>query len=442
MKKLTVLLLLLALTLPGCAAPAQSQPQTLVTQPQTQPQTVTQSVDPNAYDFFRYYQAQKYVNLYQQDHPQNAQALFEAYIDQPSLLGEIVDGKYDFAKEKMLFSYNLPLLGLPTKAGGEKKWEPLRQYFAKLERLMAAHPDVEFLLPGEDSIGKEGECLFYVDGGYYLAPSKDRVVLCSYTGTSEVVTIPAEYQDHIAVAIGPRAFEGNQAVKEIVLAEILGYASLSDQAFAGCPSLERVSFQEPYRGSTAANRDFCFYGQGDFDTYEWNAFNQAAKDPAAWQERVYAQKKEQHARAFGSIPVDDKVENYRIVDGVLQKYCGLGGHLVIPEGVTEIASYAFDLCGKNNILSVTLPSTLKRIQSFVFTGCDNLIEITFPAGFEELCEYALYLEGKKYVITEEGQDAYSTCNWIRLNGLPATCTVYEREFEYWPWQIAHVENVK
>ncbi|MBO5262094.1 MAG: leucine-rich repeat domain-containing protein [Clostridia bacterium] len=62
--------------------------------------------------------------------------------------------------------------------------------------------------------------------------------------------------------------------------------------------------------------------------------------------------------------------------------------VVIPEGVTTIASDAF----KDNtaFTSITLPESLKTVGDRAFSGCANLKDITIPSGVEEIGAYAFW----------------------------------------------------
>ena len=93
--------------------------------------------------------------------------------------------------------------------------------------------------------------------------------------------------------------------------------------------------------------------------------------------------------------------DFEITDGVLTKYTGAGGDVVIPEGVTSIGDQAFYSCAGltsvvipegvasigssafrfcSNLTSVTLPSTVKTFGQFVFSGCEKLSSIEDQSG--------------------------------------------------------------
>lgn len=82
---------------------------------------------------------------------------------------------------------------------------------------------------------------------------------------------------------------------------------------------------------------------------------------------------------------------YRVkvwIDGTTERIKGgYHGDIVIPEThngftVTGINEYAFDQC--SDILSVSLPSTLKQIEYSAFNGCSALKEIVIPASVDTI----------------------------------------------------------
>lgn len=75
------------------------------------------------------------------------------------------------------------------------------------------------------------------------------------------------------------------------------------------------------------------------------------------------------------------IVNNIVVDGE-----GCEGDIVIPEGITDIAGYAFLYCGK--IASVTLPGSVTDIGEHAFSYCSALTEITIPENVTSIGEYA------------------------------------------------------
>lgn len=73
-------------------------------------------------------------------------------------------------------------------------------------------------------------------------------------------------------------------------------------------------------------------------------------------------------------------KEFVIEDGVLIRYRGPGGHVVIPEGVTVIGDSAFWDCA--TLTGVTIPNSVTRIEGLAFIGCTALTGVTIPAGVD------------------------------------------------------------
>ena len=65
-------------------------------------------------------------------------------------------------------------------------------------------------------------------------------------------------------------------------------------------------------------------------------------------------------------------------NGVLTRYTGSGGDVVIPNGVTAIGSYAFESC--TNLTSVTIPDGVTSIGQSAFYYCTSLTSVTIGNG--------------------------------------------------------------
>ena len=109
----------------------------------------------------------------------------------------------------------------------------------------------------------------------------------------------------------------------------------------------------------------------------------------------------------GKSPLSD----FEIEDGVLVKYLGKGGDVIIPDGVTEIGDEAFKDCENlvfvripdgvthidgsafercRQLGRVRVPDSLKSIGDRAFVGCNSLTGFTIPAGVKKIGENAFY----------------------------------------------------
>ena len=69
--------------------------------------------------------------------------------------------------------------------------------------------------------------------------------------------------------------------------------------------------------------------------------------------------------------------------------------VIIAEGNTSIPGQMFRDC--KNLVSVSLPSTLKSIEDRAFTKCEKLLDLTIPAGVVKIGFYAFHSNTKLHV---------------------------------------------
>ncbi|MBE6665795.1 MAG: leucine-rich repeat domain-containing protein [Ruminococcaceae bacterium] len=74
--------------------------------------------------------------------------------------------------------------------------------------------------------------------------------------------------------------------------------------------------------------------------------------------------------------------------GVLKKYTGAGGDVVIPSDVTKIGKYAFEKC--SNLKSVIISEGVTNIDEAAFAFCENLQSVVFSKSVRKIDEVAFY----------------------------------------------------
>ena len=104
-------------------------------------------------------------------------------------------------------------------------------------------------------------------------------------------------------------------------------------------------------------------------------------------------------------PLASSTEDFEIKGGVLVKYKGKGGEVVIPNNVTSIGVSAFEGCGE--LTSITIPNSLKSIGVWAFLHCSGLTSITIPNGVTSIGREAfLHCSGLMSIIAERGNPEY------------------------------------
>ena len=80
------------------------------------------------------------------------------------------------------------------------------------------------------------------------------------------------------------------------------------------------------------------------------------------------------------------MNDFIIENGVLTKYVGPGGDVVIPEGVTKIGEWAFYNC--QGLTGVEISESVTEIGKRAFAKCSGLEKVSIPLGITQMGEWA------------------------------------------------------
>lgn len=170
--------------------------------------------------------------------------------------------------------------------------------------------------------------------------------------------------------IGESAFFGTN-LKDIYLSESL--TEIQTDAFRSC-GINCILHVHP--GSCAEKYAKENKIKFDNETQPYlNGSEESAKGETAGTTAVSEQEK-------------SKKSLFRLIDDdkTLDKYTGNAKNVIVPEGITKLAPFAFSCRRKTN--SIALPQSLTEIEKYAFSECDQLQEINLPSSVHSVGEYA------------------------------------------------------
>ena len=115
-----------------------------------------------------------------------------------------------------------------------------------------------------------------------------------------------------------------------------------------------------------------------------------------------------------------------IEDGILKKYNGTGGDVVIPNGVKFIGYEVFSDC--TNLTGVTIPDSVTSIGWSAFSDCTNLTSVTIPDSVTNIGDLAFYgcISLTSIIIPESvtniGMSAFKICFGLTSVTIPNSVT--------------------
>ncbi len=116
------------------------------------------------------------------------------------------------------------------------------------------------------------------------------------------------------------------------------------------------------------------------------------------------------------------MSDFKIINGVLEKYSGSGGNVVIPDGVRSIGDYAFESC--DSLTNVEIPGSVTSIGLRAFRGCSSLTSVVIPDGVRSI-GYHVFSECSSLTsvkisdsVTSIGEGAFYGCNSLTSVVIP------------------------
>ena len=218
---------------------------------------------------------------------------------------------------------------------------------------------------------------------YEYTINDDEICITKYIGKNTVVKIPNN-----VTSIGDHAFEGCAGLTSVTIGN--NVTSIGDWTFYKCSGLTSVTIPD----SVTSIGVGAFYNCTGLTSITFNG------TIAAW------------CNISG---LSDLMS-----DGSNNKKLYINNELVtsitIPNGVTEIPSYAFSKC--SSLTSVTIPNSVTSIGESAFWGCSGLTSVTIGNGVTNIGGHAFYnCTGLTSItipnsVTSIGRYAFSGCSGL------------------------------
>lgn len=116
-------------------------------------------------------------------------------------------------------------------------------------------------------------------------------------------------------------------------------------------------------------------------------------------------------------------DEFVIHDGVLTKYTGAGGAVVIPDGVTRIGREAFYQC--TGLTNITIPNSVTDIGSRAFQK-SGLTSITIPSSVSYIGEFSFSIDTLTSFSVDPGNPNFSSKDGVLYDKDQTSLLVYPR----------------
>lgn len=225
----------------------------------------------------------------------------------------------------------------------------------------------------------------------------EKACITGYTGTDTVVSIPAFIDGYPVYKLeklnaacvetliignsveilGDSAFKNLTQLKKVTLAE--GLLSIGSEAFRGCTALTEINLP----ASLTAIGSQAFQASGITSLHIPSSVTTIGNGFAG------------ECKGLISLSVDQANTRFSMDNGMLYDlsakaliYClpGISGQVTVKDGTEYILAYVFQ--GFDEITSIALPGSLRRIHEHAFEACDGLTSVTLPDGLVQLDTYA------------------------------------------------------
>ncbi|MBO5575738.1 MAG: leucine-rich repeat protein [Ruminococcus sp.] len=256
---------------------------------------------------------------------------------------------------------------------------------------------------------------------------KKYIVLTAYKGKAKDVVVPETINGITVKYLNESVFQGNKTIENVKILAPLNYiiqrafkdcTSLKSAEFAdtidftyfsvfeNCTSLERVKLPDKL---AQLNSDF-FKGCTKLSDITFPSAITSIPGSALEDTKWLADRRKESSLVL---------VNGILVDGKTYK----DAELTIPSNVKAISSYAFS--GNKYLVSVNIPSTVTSLDAFVFENCENLEKAVLNCKVKQLSSTFIWCKKLRDVTLREGIESlqnyvFGHCESLKSIKLPST----------------------
>ncbi|MCD7828748.1 MAG: leucine-rich repeat protein [Clostridiales bacterium] len=268
----------------------------------------------------------------------------------------------------------------------------------KIKRLVALAAAL-MLCAAQFSVCAFSETSSVSDFTYEIISGSSEVRITGYEGTAEDVVIPDTINGRTVSEIGASAFSGNEIIETLeissnikrilsdafsgctALAEVsipASVTSIGDSAFKDCTSLSSLTINSP--STVIGNYSFENCVSLTSVAVPSSKIGYAAFRNCSSLSNISLSESVQSVGRYafsGTSWYDNAEPGLLTLAGVVYAYTGSDADVVIPDGVTCIADYAF---AYSDAETVVIPDGVYYIGNQAFFACENLTYLSVPSS--------------------------------------------------------------
>ena len=209
------------------------------------------------------------------------------------------------------------------------------------------------------------------------------------SGLGNMISIPSQINGRCVTRIGMSVFKNNDYIRSVVIPN--GITSIGSEAFYNCDGLTSITIPDSVMNIDSSAFESCNNLADIIAPKNITSIGNDAFRGTKWLE---AQKSEKPLVIVGKVVYDgtECTGNVVIPNGVTtiasNAFCRCDGltNILIPDSITSIGDYSFLAC--TNLKSLDIPDSVTSIGYLAFSGCDSITSLIIPNNVTNIDKFA------------------------------------------------------